>query len=110
MPWPRAMAGAKTSAVASAGRRLLWRYHQATASGEQPAIENAPGLKRGDRKDSAGMLRVIRQVHDERHDLRAGDRGQGAINAQVRDGVGVETGSLRQPTGQPYTREKRERD
>jgi hypothetical protein len=56
------------------------------------------------------MLRVIRQVHDERHDLRAGDRGQGAINAQVRDGVGVETGSLRQPTGQPYTREKRERD
>jgi hypothetical protein len=83
------MAGAKTSAVFQPGSLVFRMYQTATA------------------KDLPRMLCIVGNVDQEHHYLGAGNRGQRAVDAQIRNGVHIQARLPCKTPRQPKGRQER---
>jgi hypothetical protein len=89
MTWPSAMPGANTSLVVQSGRRWRRMYQNATATAsDQPAVEHAARAE--EREELAGCCEKVLEVDDEQQELRADERGDDDVDAEVHHPRGVE--------------------
>ena len=75
---------------------------------QQASVEHAARLQGVQGEDLARILAIAR-VHDQHHQLGAGNGGQRAVDSQVGGRVGIETRAPGQPRRHPQAGEERQR-
>ncbi len=79
-------------------------------SDDEASVEDAGGLQRFKGKDLFRMADVITEVEEKHEELRADDAGHGAVDREIGDLIGRQSGAAREPHGDTQAREEAECD